>query len=57
MPTVQYKYNSTAIPCEVLRKFNGSYQVRFKEPGSEYITTLWVHKDNLIFPQFSELVF
>lgn len=57
MPTVHYKYGNNLIPCEVLRKFDGSYQIRFKDPESDRTTTLWIHKDNLVFPQFSELVF
>jgi len=45
------------IPVSVLEKYENTYKIQYTDPDLGSIHRFWTHEANLIFPQFSELVF
>lgn len=55
MPRIYYKDTSgVERPCEVLNKNFDSYRIKYKTKEGDVV--IFVTKDQLIFPKFSELV-
>lgn len=55
MPEILLKTSRT--PVTVLEKYENTYRIQYTDPETNTTHRFWTHEANLIFPQFSELVF